>query len=97
MSCIMCQYGLAVCGHVGVAMQASGVLFITRGGTCVRARQAVVESDVISRQRRTCLNLSVSTCFFIADSLVVTHVEFPTFLSFESETCRVSGIWETRG
>jgi len=35
--------------------------------------------------------------FFIADSLVVTHVEFPTFLSFESETCRVSGIWETRG
>ena len=54
------------------------------------------ESDVISRQRRTCLNLSVSTCF-LADSLVVIHVEFPTFLSFESETCRVSGIWETRG
>ena len=34
---------------------------------------------------------------FLADSLVVIHVEFPTFLSFESETCRVSGIWETRG
>jgi len=29
---------------------------------CVRA--AVAESNVISRQRRTCLNLSVSTCFF---------------------------------
>jgi len=35
--------------------------------------------------------------FCLADSLVVTHVEFPTFLSFESETCRVSGMWETRG
>ena len=92
----MCQCGLAVCGHVGVATQASGVLFITRGGTCVCARQAVVESNVISRRRRTCLNLSVSTCF-LADSLVVIHVEFPTFFSFESETCRVSGIWETRG
>jgi len=34
---------------------------------------------------------------FLADSLVVIHVEFLTFLSFESETCRVSGIWETRG
>ena len=33
---------------------------------------------------------------FLADSLVVIHVEFPTLLSFESETCRVSGIWETR-
>ena len=42
------------------------------------ARQAVVESDVISRQRRTCLSLSVARVF-LADSLVVTHVEFPTF------------------
>ena len=38
MSCIMCQCGQAVRGHVGVATQASGVLFITRRGTCVRAR-----------------------------------------------------------
>jgi len=29
---------LAMCGHVGVATQASGVLFITPRGTCVRAR-----------------------------------------------------------
>jgi len=35
--------------------------------------------------------------FFLADSLVVIHVEFLILLSFESETCRVSGIWETRG
>ena len=33
----------------------------------------------------------------LVDSLVVTHVEFPTFLSFESETCRASVVWETRG
>ena len=35
MSCIMCQCGLAVCGHVGVATQASGVLFVTRRGVRV--------------------------------------------------------------
>ena len=34
---------------------------------------------------------------FLVDSLVVIHVEFPTFLSFESETCRASVVWETRG
>jgi len=33
----------------------------------------------------------------LVDSLVVTLVEFPTFLSFESETCRASVVWETRG
>jgi len=33
LSCIMCQCGLAVRGHVGVATQASGVLFMTRRGT----------------------------------------------------------------
>ena len=30
-------------------------------------------------------------------SLVVTLVEFPTHLLFESETCRASVFWETRG
>ena len=35
---------LAVCGHVGVATQASGVLFITPRGTCVRVR-----ADRVSR------------------------------------------------
>ena len=39
---------------------------------------------------------SLSTVLLV-DSLVVTHVEFPTFLSFESETCRASVFWETRG
>jgi len=62
----------------------------------VCARAGSSESDVISRRRRTCLSMFVGTCF-LADSLVVIHVEFPTFLSFESETCRVSGIWETCG
>ena len=33
----------------------------------------------------------------LVDSLVVTLVEFPTLLSFESETCRASVFWETRG
>ena len=79
-----------------MATQASGVLFITRRGTCVCARAGSSQSNVISRRRRTCLNLSVARVF-LADSLVVTHVEFPTFSSFESETYRVSGIWETRG
>ena len=37
MPCIMCQFGLAVCGHVGVATQASCVLFITRRGVRVPA------------------------------------------------------------
>jgi len=31
---------------------------------CARARAGSSQSDVISRRRRTCLNLSVSTCFF---------------------------------
>jgi len=44
----------------------------------VCARAGSSESDVISRRRRTCLSLSVGTCF-LADSLVVIHVEFPTF------------------
>ena len=44
MSCIMWQFGLAVCGHVGVATQASGVLFITRRGT----RTGSSQSNVIS-------------------------------------------------
>jgi len=60
----MCQFGLAVCGHVGVATQASGVLFITPRGTCVRARGGSSQSKVISRQRRTRLNLSVARVFF---------------------------------
>ena len=40
----------------------------------------------------------ISTCFFsrLAGALV-TRVEFPTFLSFESETCRASVVGETRG
>ena len=63
MPCIMCQCGLAVRGHVGVATQASGVLFMTRRGT--RARAGSSESDVISRQRRTCLSLSVACVFSI--------------------------------
>ena len=33
----------------------------------------------------------------LVDSLVVTLVEFPTLLLFESETCRASVFWETRG
>jgi len=33
----MCQFGLAVCGHIGVATQASGVLFVTRRGVRVPA------------------------------------------------------------
>ena len=41
----------------------SGVLFITRRGTCVRARAGSSQSDVISRRRRTCLNLSVARVF----------------------------------
>ena len=53
--------------------------------------------SVIRRQRQTCLSLSVFSTVLLVDSLVVTHVEFPTFLSFESETCRASVVWETRG
>ena len=48
-SCIMCQFGLAVRGHVGMATQASGVLFITPRGTCVRAHAGSSQSNVISR------------------------------------------------
>jgi len=59
MSCIMWQSGLAVRGHVGVATQASGVLFVTRRDTCVRVRAGSSQSNVINRRRRTCLNLSV--------------------------------------
>ena len=36
-SCIRWQSSLAACGHVGVATRASGVLFMTRRDTCVRA------------------------------------------------------------
>jgi len=60
----MCQFGLAVCGHVGVATQASGVLFITPRGTRVRARAGSSQLNVISRQRRTRLNLSVARVLF---------------------------------
>ena len=88
--------GLAVCGHVGVATQASGVLFITRRGTCVRARAGSSQSNVISWRRRTCLNLSVARVLFsrLADGYSRWVSDL---LSFESETYRVSGIWETRG
>ena len=49
LSCIMWQSGLAACGHVGVATRASGVLFMTRRGTCVRvaavlSRRLLVDS-----------------------------------------------------
>ena len=47
LSCIMCQFGLAVCGHVGVTTQASGVLFITRGCTCVCVRVPAVVSRML--------------------------------------------------
>ena len=36
-SCIMWQSSLAACGHVGVAMRAGGVLFVTRRGVRVPA------------------------------------------------------------
>ena len=75
---------------MGVATRAGGVLFVTRR---VRACRQYSQLSVINRQLQTCLNLSVyKHVFFLVDSLVVTHVEFPTFLSFESETCM-----ETRG
>ena len=94
----MWQSSLAACGHVGVATRAGGVLFVTRRDTCVRACRQYSQLSVINRQLQTCLNLSVyKHVFFLVDSLVVTHVEFPTFLSFESETCRASVVWETRG
>ena len=48
LSCIMWQSGLAACGHVGVATRASGVLFMTRRGTCVRACSGSSQSEVIS-------------------------------------------------
>ena len=63
LSCMVCQCGLAVRGRVGAATLASGVLFVARRGACVRVRADSGQSNVISRRRRTCLNLSVSTCF----------------------------------
>jgi len=47
----------------------------------MRAHAGSSQSDVISRQRWACLSLSVSTCFFIADSLVVTWNFRPFFRS----------------
>ena len=55
------------------------------------------QSSVSSGRRQTCLNLSVLAHVLLVDSLVVTLVEFPTHLLFESETCRASVFWETRG
>ena len=92
----MCQCGLAVsrrCGDVGQQCFVYNAWPRRHVRVCASGSS---ESDVISRQRRTCLNLSVARVF-LADSLVVSHVEFPTFLSFESETCRASVVWETRG
>ena len=98
LSCIMWQSDLAACGHVGVATRAGGVLFVTRRAARACEHVAAVVSWVLSIDSGgrvwTC---SYKHVFFLIDSLMVTHVEFPTFLSFESETCRASVFWETRG
>jgi len=60
LSCIMWQSSLAACGHMGVATQASGVLFVTRRARAVAACACrLSQSSVISWWRRTRLNLSV--------------------------------------
>ena len=96
--------GLAACGRLGVAAAASVFVWQAASGTRLVARVArwrdasrLSQSSIIRRRRQTCLNLSVFSTVLLVDSLVVTLVEFPTFLLFESETCRASVFWETRG
>ena len=48
-----------MCGHVGVATRAGGVLFVMRRDTCVRACRQYGQLSVIRRWRQTCLKLSV--------------------------------------
>jgi len=102
---------LATCGRLGAATVAaawrrSRRVCLARGQlardqystrrTSAR-RQQTSQSSVSSGRRQTCLNSSVLAHVLLVDSLVVTLVEFPTHLLFESETCRASVFWETRG
>ena len=74
-----------------------GVLFVTRRAARACVHVAAVSWVLLIDSGRRVWACPYKHVFFWTDSLVVTHVEFPTFLSFESETCRASVIWETRG
>ena len=90
---------LATCGRLG-SSGATGV-FVWQAASSTRrtlARRQQTESVVC--QQWTAADASELVRFstvLLVDSLVVTLVEFPTHLSFESETCRAGVFWETRG
>ena len=81
---------------MGVATRAGGVLFVTCRDTCVRACRQYSQLSVIRRRRQTCLNLSVLARVLFS-RLAGGYSRVSDLLSFESETCRASVVWETRG
>ena len=82
---------------MGVATRAGGVLFVTRRDTCVRACRQYSQLSVVRRQRQTCLNLSVLARVLFSRLAGGYSRRVSDLLSFESETCRASVVWETRG
>ena len=74
-----------------------GVLFVTRRAARACVHIAAVSWVLLIDSDRRVWACPYKHVFFLTDSLVVIDVEFPTYLSFESETWRASVIWETRG